>query len=67
MTADQPEQPDKANTRAKGTRAKKVGPREAARILAERDPVIAGLFAEFGAAASSTYRGTATSRRWSGR
>jgi DNA-3-methyladenine glycosylase II len=29
-------------------KARKVGPKEAARILAEGDPVIAGLFAEFG-------------------
>lgn len=50
MTAEQAEQPDQsAKASAKGkVKAKKVGPQEAARILAERDPVIAGLFDEFG-------------------
>jgi DNA-3-methyladenine glycosylase II len=56
VTADQAEQPagkpdQSAQASAKAgakVKTKKVGPEEAARILAERDPVIAGLFDEFG-------------------
>ena len=49
MTA---EQPDHSTSRPAGIsaspKARKAGPEEAARILAERDPVIAGLYDEFG-------------------
>jgi DNA-3-methyladenine glycosylase II len=47
--AEQPDQPDQPDQPAQGSaRARKVSPEEATRILAERDPVIAGLYAEFG-------------------